>query len=334
MLKRAQWLLGAMLILVLLGTSLAGCGETKEPDKITVQLSWYHTVEFAGFYAAVQQGYYQAENISVTLRAGAFDILPWEEVVAGRADFGIAGGDSLAIARSEGKPLQAVAVIFRRNPVVFIALTESGIRTPKDMVGKRIGVISQNLDNTNDIQLMAMLQKMGVQREDVTLVPIEDYSLASLTSGQMDVYSGFSTNEAVDAQIRNLPVNLIFPEDYGVVIYGNVLFATERLLQENPDLAVRFLRATFKGYRYAIEHPDEVAALAVKYDPTLDLSFQQRSMRAEIPLIDTGDAPLGTMDPAVWQSTQEILLQQGFLSAPVDQAALFSNEFINKAGNK
>lgn len=324
------------LVLILLGIGwVGGCGPTPATvDQVTVQLSWFHTVEFAGFYAAVDQGYYAAENISVTLKPGAFDIQPWRDVVEGRADFGITGGESLIIARSQGLPLRAIGTLFRRSPVVLIALQGSGIRTPKDMVGKRVGIISPNLDNTNDIQLIAMLSNAGIAKTAVDLVPIEDYSIGSLTSGQMDVYSGFATNEAVEAQLKGIAVNLIFPSDYGVTIYGNVLFCSEKLIREKPDLVRRFVRATFKGYQYAIEHPDEAAALALKYDPTLDLQFQKASMKAEIPLIDTGDVPIGTMDAAVWQGSQDILVQQRFIPAPIDLAGLYTNEFIEKTGLK
>jgi len=218
--------------------------------------------------------------------------------------------------------------------VVLMALRESGIRTPKDMVGKRVGIISPGLDNTNDIQLIAMLGNAGIPKTAVNLVLIEDYGPGSLTSGQMDVYNGFSTDEAVEAQLQGLDINLIFPSDYGVTIYGNVLFGNEKLIRENPDLVARFVRATFKGYQYAIEHPDKAAALALKYDPTLDLQSQLASMKAEIPLIDTGDAPLGTMDEAVWQGTVSILVEQGFIPAPIDLPGLYTNEFIAKASSK
>jgi NitT/TauT family transport system substrate-binding protein len=322
-------------LVVAAGLPLAGCGATPKPapDKIIVQLSWFHTVEFAGFYAAVQQGYYAAENLDVTLVPGGFDIFPWQEVAAGRAAFGVAGADSVLLARSQGLAIQGIATIFRRSPVVFMALADSGIRTPQDMAGKRVGVIAPTMDNTNDIQLIGMLKKVGLDPDAVELVPIEDYSVGSLTSGALDVYSGFSTNEAVDAQQKGIGVNLIFPQDYGLNIYANVILANDTLLQERPDVAVRFLRATFQGYEYAIEHPEEAAALAVQYDTTLDQDFQVASMHAEIPLIDTGDAPIGTMDPQVWEDTQDTMVTQGFLAAPLDLRTVYTNDFIRQAGS-
>jgi ABC-type nitrate/sulfonate/bicarbonate transport system substrate-binding protein len=329
----SRWLRYVVVITVLLMSGvLVACTAFKpEPDKVTVQLSWFHSVEFAGFYVADQKGYYADENLVVTLKPGGADVLPAQEVADGKADIGVTGGDQLLIARSQGLPLEAIAAIFRQSPVALMALADSGIKTPQDLVGKRIGVISPNYDNNNDIQVLAMLRQAGIDQSKVELVVTEDYSVGSLTSGAMDVYSGFAMNEPVDARLRGIDVNLILPQDYGVSIYANVLFARQQTLGERSDVVQRFVRATFKGYQYAIEHPDEAGDLALKYDNTLDLAFQRASMQAEIPLIDTGDVPIGTMDSPVWQNTNDILLQQGLIKSPVDLNTLFTNKFIEKA---
>ncbi len=329
----SRWLRYVVVITVLLVSGMpAACTVFKpQPDKVTIQLSWFHSVEFAGFYVADQKGYYADENLAVTLKPGGADILPSQEVADGKADIGVTGGDQLLIARSQGLPLKAIAAIFRQSPVALMALADSGIKTPQDMVGKRIGVISPAYDNNNDIQLLAMLKQAGIDQSKVKLVVTEDYSVGSLTSGAMDVYSGFAMNEAVDAKLRGLNVNLILPQDYGVSIYANVLFASQKTLDERSDVVQRFVRATFKGYQYAIEHPDEAGDLALKYDNTLDAAFQRASMQAEIPLIDTGDVPIGTMDSPVWQNTNDILLQQGLIKASVDTSTVFTNKFVEKA---
>jgi len=330
--KRHAIAVGTLLLVLLASGVLTACHTpAPERDEITVQLSWFHTVEFAGFYAAEQQGYYAEENLTVRLLPGGFDILPWEEVADGKADFGVTGGDSLLIARSKGLPLEAIATIFRESPVVLMALAESGIETPWDMAGKRVGMTSPAMDNTNDIQLLAMLQRLGIDRSQIEFVAIEDYSVNSLTSGAMDVYNGFSTNEVVEAQLKGVAVNQIFPQDYDVLIYPNVLFADEQMVEEQPELVERFVRATLRGYQYAIENPVEAAELALRYDEKLDLAFQRASMDAEIPLIDTGDASIGTMEGVVWQRTQDILVGSGFISSTVDLSTFYTNEFVEKA---
>ncbi len=328
----SRWLRYAVVITILLmsGVPTACTAFKPQPDKVTVQLSWFHSVEFAGFYVADQKGYYADENLAVTLKPGGADILPSQAVADGKADIGVTGGDQLLIARSQGLPLKAIAAVFRQSPVALMALADSGIKTPQDLVGKRIGVISPNYDNNNDIQLLAMLKQAGIDQSKVKLVVTEDYSVGSLTSGAMDVYSGFAMNEAVDAKLRGLNVNLILPQDYGVSIYANVLFASQKTLDERSDVMQRFVRATFKGYQYAIEHPDEAGDLALKYDNTLDVKFQRASMQAEIPLIDTGDVPIGTMDSPVWQNTNDILLQQGLIKSAVDTSTVFTNKYVEK----
>jgi ABC-type nitrate/sulfonate/bicarbonate transport system substrate-binding protein len=113
-----------------------------------------------------------------------------------------------------------------------------------------------------------------------------------------------------------------------VDVYINTIFVTEEFTQSNPDLIARFLRATMKGYQYALEHTDEVAEFAVKYDPELDLGYQQQVMRVQIPFIDTGNAPIGSMDENVWNITQDILLEFGMISAPVDLSQVYTNRFV------
>ncbi len=317
-----------ILTLSLILGACQGGGQAAQKDEVTVQLSWFHSAEFAGFYAAVEQGFYEDENIAVTLQPGGFDVLPWDMVSEGEADFGVTGGGAAMIARSEGLPIKAIGAIFRQSPVALMALAESGIQTPEDMIGKRVGTISPNLDDPNDIQFLAMLQELGIDRSEMELVPIKDYSVGSLTSGAMDVSSVFSTNEPIDARQEGIDVNLIFPHEYGVLMYANVIFTTDQMINENPDLVERFMRATLKGYQYAIENPDEVAALALEYDPELDLAFQKETMKVQVPLIDTGDAPIGTMDEDVWDGTQQILEEQNFIEVPINLSDIYTNEFI------
>lgn len=327
--KRHPILVAVLLLTIVTGLLVSGCAPAgPEPAEVTVQLSWFHTVEFAGFYVAQEQGYYAQENLTVELVPGDYDTLPWQEVAEGRADFGISGGDSLLIARSEGQPLRAIATIFRHSPVAFMALTSSGIRTPQDMVGKRVGIISPSMDNANDVQLLAMLHQLGFDVSQMELVVIEDYSVDSLTSGAMDVTSTFATNEPVGAELEGVNVNLIFPSDYGVTMYANVIVARDQTIEEQPELVARFLHATMRGYEYAIQHPDEVADLVLQYDSSLDREFQLASMQAQIPLIDTGDAPLGRMDAAVWESTQEILLAQDLIPVELNLQELYTNDFV------
>ena len=321
-------------LVFILALVLGACqGQTAEPDKITVQLSWFHTVEFAGFYVADQKGFYAEENLDVTLLPGGPETSPIAEVMAGKAQFGISAADGLIRAQAEGQSVMALSCIFQENPLVVISMAEAGITQPADLVGKTVGVISPALDTTWDIQFIALLNQMGIDPASLNFVANEAYHGADdLLSGRMDAASGFfSTNEPIVAEAEGHSINSIYYSDYGIEFYNNLIFADASLIEQQPELVQRFIRATLKGYKAAIENPEEATDFALLYDNTLDRSLQLASMQTQIPLIDTGNAVLGWMDIQVWQNAMDILLAQNILSTSVDLEKIFTNQFVEQS---
>jgi len=319
------------LIIVLITILSTSCAKPK--DQITVQFSWFPTVEFAGFYVADQLGYYADENIEVNLVAGGPEVDPVAEVAAGKAQFGLTSSDGVILANNNGQSMTAVAAIFRSSPLVVMALADSGIQKPQDLEGKTVGVISPNMDTTWDIQFLAVLQELGIDESKITFVPNELYHGADdLLSGNMDASSGmFSTNEPIQAERDGHALNLIFYRDYGVEFYNNLIFANSNLISDNPDLVQRFVRATLKGYQHAVEDPQDAVNQTVKYASDLDPSFELATMKVQIPLIDTGNAPIGFMDATIWQSTQDTLINQGYISTPVELDKFYTNQFVENS---
>ncbi len=322
-------------ILAVLSLLLNACGNAtpvKPADKVTVQLSWFHGVEYAGFYAAEEKGYFADENLEVTLNAGGPDINPLKEVQSGKAQFGIGQGDSLMVARDNGQNFVAVGTIFRVNPVAITSLKKDNLQKPGDLVGKTVGTYSLDLSNYSDLMFLAFMSRTDLQKDSMHFALIEDfYGANEIKSGRMDAMSGmFATDQQVMTRQAGDEINLIYYKDYGVDVYINTIFVADEFLQGNPELIARFIRATMKGYHYAIENPDEVAALAVKYDDSLDLSYQQQVMQAQIPFIDTGSAPIGSMDESVWKTTQDILLEFDLISKPVDLNTIYTNQFVSE----
>jgi ABC-type nitrate/sulfonate/bicarbonate transport system substrate-binding protein len=297
-----------------------------------VQLSWFPSVEYAGFYAALENGYYADEKLDVTLVPGGPEVNALDVVQSGSAQFGISTGDSLILAKSKQQNFVAVATIFRNNPLVAMSLADSGIQKPEDLAGKTVGVIAPDLSSTWDVQFLALMRELNVDTNGMKFIPISDYQGANeLKAKNMDAMSGmFATNEPVQAAMAGDQLNLIYYKDYGVDVYSNVIFTSEELTKNNSDLVSRMVKATMKGYQYAIENPDKAAELTVKYDPTLDLAFQKNVMVAQIPFIDTGDAPIGSMDSDVWDTTQQILLDFNLITSTIDLNSVYTNQFVGQ----
>jgi len=332
--KKKQYVTTVVLF-TLFAVLLGACSGTAptpaaEPDKVTVQLSWFHGVEYAGFYAAVENGYYAESNIEVVLNAGGPEINPIDEVNNGNAQFGITSGDSLITARADGQSFVAIATIFKENPLAITSLKRDGIKSPDDLIGKTVGVYSLDLSNFFDLPFLALMSRTGLERDSMNYALIEDFQGANeIKAGNMDAMSGmFATDQQVMAKQAGDELNFIYYKDYGYDVYINTIFVTEEFRQSNPDLIRRFIQATIKGYQYAIENTDEVAQLALTYDETLDLAYQQAVMQAQIPFIDTGDGQIGSMRESIWTNTQDILLEFNLIASPIDLNAIYTNEFI------
>lgn len=323
------------ILVIITALFISACGNTPPaptpiPDAVNVQLSWFHGVEYAGFYTAIEKGYYAEENLNVTLNAGGPDINPLDEVENGKAQFGISSGDSIIIAKTNQQNFVSVATIFRENPLAITSLAKDNIQKPADLVGKTIGVYSLDLAGFNDLPFQALLSRTGLDRDSMNYALIQDFQGANeIKAGNMNAMSGmFATDQQVMAKDAGDELNFIYYKDYGYDSYINTIFTTEAFKQGNPELIGKFIRATLKGYQYAIENPEEVAGIAVKYDPNLDLTYQQEVMKTQIPFINTGDAPIGSMDEDVWNTTQEILLEFGLIAKPIELGTIYSNEFI------
>jgi NitT/TauT family transport system substrate-binding protein len=325
-----------ILAVLFIGSQLGACQVLStgvEGTSITVQFNNYHGSEFAGFYIADQDQYYAGSNLQVTFVPGDLAANPIDAVSSGAAQFGITSADNLLRAKSQGIDVVAIAAIYRLNPLSVITSPEMGIRTPSDLVGKKVGIASANLNAPRDQQFIMMLKYMDIDPTSVQFIQVMDFhGIGDLTIGRVNAISGFSgTQQMVQARYNTVPLEQIFYSDYGIPFYPNVLFTTQRLIAENPNLVQHFVQDTLRGYRYAFEHIGEAGDIIAGYDSRLDAQGEASDLSAQIPLIDTGDAPIGWMDTPIWQTTLDILLEQEIISAPLDLEEVFTNQFVENS---
>lgn len=305
----------------------AGCVSQevkKPPDKVTVQLKWVHQAQFAGFYVAQEKGYYAEENLAVTFVEGGQGIDELNQTVTGKADFAVSTPENILVSRSQGKPVVAVAAIYRRNPLVFVALADSGIKRPADFLGRKVA-----LPSDGRMQFQAMMKNLGLDINKVKHVPYR-YDFVTFYNGEVDVTMAYSTGGLIRIRQEGHEVNLIFPSDYKVHVYSDTLFTTDEMIAENPDLVTRFLRATLRGWRDAIHDPAAAVTITLKYAREDKHVLQASMMGASLPLIHTGNDQIGWMRAEIWQGMHDLLLEQGLLAKPVDLDKVYTMKFLHK----
>ena len=246
-----------LFLCVVLSFSLSGLANAAE--KVSLQLKWFHQFQFAGFYAAKEQGYYAEEGLDVEIRELDKKRTVVSLVTSGEAEYGIADS-AIAADYARGAPIVLLAAIFQHSPLVLISRGDSGIVSPSDMIGKRIMFDSKGSDEG---AIRAMLSEAGVTPGRFMHVP-HSYKNEDLISGRVDVMSAYLTNQPFFFRELGVPVNVINPQSYGLDYYGDVLFTSDKELNDHPGRAERFLRASLKGWQYALDHPEEMVQLIKK----------------------------------------------------------------------
>jgi PAS domain S-box-containing protein len=296
-------------------------------DAVSVQLRWDHQFQFAGFYAAQWQGYYEEAGVDVALRPAFTDdgvlLRAVEEVASGRAEFGIGAADIL-LARDRGADLVVLAGLFQRSGVMFYARAGTELLSPGDLTRLRV---ARRLGDLVDIELRAMLRAEGIDPSEVTPHPFrtEHGYLADLESGLVDVMPGYEIGTPYDAARRGLELVSLSPRAYGIDFYGDTLFTRRDFAEANPDLVDRFVAATLRGWDYALDHPQEIAdRLAATYDPAFPLEDFEAFLEFQIAPVSElvapyGDlVPIGHVNPQRWRLMHDQLSALGLVSGELD----------------
>jgi NitT/TauT family transport system substrate-binding protein len=310
------------------------------PDKVTLQLKWVAQAQFAGYYAALDQGFYKDENLDVTIRPGGPDISP-EQVVAGKqAEFGLDWLASLLATREQGTPLVNIAQIFRLAGMRELSWKESNINSPADWKGKKIAVWFFG----NEYNLLATLAKYGLDKEkDVTIVQ-QPFDMNLLLNKEVDAAAAMTYNELYQVLSAGHKIEELSIIDYnkeGTAMPEDGIFVREDWLQDpkNKDIAARFLRASFKGWEYCRDNVDACVDIVLKNDVSGVMTRDaQKWQMVEINKLVWGDpidpnAKIGYMEPELFKRGAETALKFGVIKNPAEDAA-YTHEIWEMATNK
>ena len=318
----------ATAILTLLLVSAVSCSPVQEPTEVSVQLKWYHQANSAGFYAAEKLGYYDNAGIAVNLIEGGAAVSPGRRIEDLNSDsvlFSVMTPEFVFGAIAQDEDMVIVAVVFKKNPYVYVSLKENDIVSPEDLVGKKIMAGDNILHQHN-----ALLALSGIDPDGIELVPSERGTEA-LVSGKIDAQVAYASSRGPEYAEAGIEVSFIWFDDYGIHFAGDVIVTTRQLIRENPELVSAFVSATLEGWRYSIEHPDETVDMILSYDDSLDPEHQKNMLLAQIPLIHTGDGPVGWIDEYVFGHIRSILIEAEMIPASLDAAETYDMQFLRKA---
>jgi diguanylate cyclase (GGDEF)-like protein/PAS domain S-box-containing protein len=295
-------------LLILVWQTSAFAAPGTQGDVVDLQLRWHHQFQFAGYYAAVEKGFYEAEGLQVRLHAGDPQHQPVPEVLAGRAQYAEANSEVL-YQRLQGKPLVALAAIFQHSPSILLTRKDSGISSLHDLIGKKVMLMNM----TEDADFLSMFSNEGLSFSQVNVIP-SSYDLDDLVSGKTDAFNSYLTNEPYFLKQRNIPYNVIDPRAYRIDFYSDVLFTSEAELRDHPERVEAMRRATLKGWQYAMDHPEEIIDLLIqKYqvEKTRDhLAFEAAEMRK---LIYPDLIEIGHMNPERWHHMADTFVKAGLV---------------------
>src|SRR5688572_9860906 len=227
-------------------------------DEVTLQLKWVTQAQFAGYYAALEQGYYDEENLDVTIKPGGPDITPEQVVASGQAEFGIDWLPALLATRDQGGDLVNIAQVFARSGMLEVTWKDSGITEVADMRGKKVGVWCCG----NEFELFAALTKNGIDpkdKSDVTIVN-QPFDMNLFLQRQVDAAAAMTYNELAQVLEQKNPdtgqlytldgLNVIKMSDVGTGALEDGIFVTAEWLADeaNQEIATRFLKASFQGW--------------------------------------------------------------------------------------
>jgi NitT/TauT family transport system substrate-binding protein len=313
-------------LFVLLSVILVACGgdEPEELTPVRVQLQWVAQSQFAGYYAALAEGYYEDEGLDVTILEGAPDIVPQQVCVNGGAEFCIAWVPKALQSNEAGAGLVNIAQIFQRSGTLEVSFKDTGINSVSDLGGMRVGV----WDFGNEHEVFAALRKNGIDpnSDDVTIV-IQPFNMSLLLQGEIDAAEAMIYNEyAMVLEAENPATGELYqPEDLNVINFNeegtamlqDALWVTESWIGEDgsEETAEKFLRATFKGWMFCRDNFDECVQHVLDAGPTLGEGHMRWQLNEINALIWPSPNGIGVMDETLWQQTVDVAIEGSVLTA-------------------
>jgi NitT/TauT family transport system substrate-binding protein len=299
---------------------------------ITFQLNWVAGGANAGFAAAVAEGFYKEAGLDVKLVEGNGSGNTAQLVANNRSE--IAYADAVAVSQliAKGAPMKIVSTIYQSNPNAVLALKKTGIKSIKDLTGKKVGVPSGSSQTT---MLPLFLKANGLKESDVSLINMPPTSMVpSLLQGQVDAILGSIDAYQIQLEAQGADLNIYKFADFGVPTVSTSIFASNAYLKDNPEVVKKFIAASLKGWSFALDNPDRAVKALKTTFPNVNEKLAASELAAITSLFCSGGAKsIGKAEDALWVKTQDLLSEVKLLPAGQDPKSYYTNDFLPPAAS-
>ena len=316
----------------------ASAADCESVDEVSLQLQWFAQAQFAGYYAALDQGIYESRCLDVTILEGGVDIVPQQVLASGASDYAISWVPRVLASREEGVDVVNVAQIFQRSGTLQVSFADSGITGPDDFAGANIG----SWGFGNEFELLAGSRSVGLEPGDDFEVVQQNFDMLALINGEIDAAQAMIYNEYAQVlETVNPETGELFTEDdltiidwndVGTAMLQDAIWADGGRIGDAAydDQTTRFIAASIEGWQWCRDNADGCVDTVLANGSTLGESHQTWQLNEINALIWPSPGGIGVMDGDLWSQTVDIAVSEGVLSGDPGSDA-FTTEFAEAA---
>jgi len=315
--------------LFLIVSFISSCSHKKKHFfPVTLRLKWLYNASFAGPLWAQARGLFYDRGLKVTIKEGGIQQNAIQDLLLGRAQFAVASADQVIRAASQGAKLVVLAQIFQKNPLQWIYFSDKEkIETPKDLIGKTIGI---TYGGNDEFIMDALLKKYHISKKQVNLYAIT-YDMMPFWKGKVDMWPVYRNTQGIvlaqKIEKGGHKAGFFNPDKFGIKFVANSLITSQKFFNAHPDIVKKFTQAVLRGWSEALyfQNIEEAAQIVHDYDKQTPTNIILKQLQATQSLvIPPGHHELGWINKKAWQQTEEILLKEGIISHPIDVEKLFA----------